>query len=192
VLSSAVAGADLAETRHIINVGVSRDYDGRSPADDLQAAARALGIAEPFVGLMTAARLERAQVVAEGSGGLSVLAVVTVGLSRPVAAGVTEAFQSAGPGTINIILVVDGSLARAAAVNAIITATEAKTLALVECGLRAAHGGPAGGTATDAVALAWTRRGAAIEYAGPVAPAGALVARAVRRAVRNAASEWLE
>jgi iron complex transport system ATP-binding protein len=184
VLSSAVAGAGLTQTRHILNMGVASSYHSDRPGDDLEKLARDLGLDEPFVGMMTAARLERAQVVAEQAGRTTVVAVVTVGLSRPVAAGVTEAFApAAGPGTINMILVIEAQLAAAATVNAVITATEAKALALIEGGVRAPHGGPASGTGTDSIVLAWTGRGERFEYAGPVSPVGALVARAVRRAI---------
>jgi adenosylcobinamide hydrolase len=182
VLSSAVVGGELDCTRHIINMRVPRGYACPSPAADLEAMARGLGIVEPFVGLMTAANLDQARVVIERDDAMTVVAVVTVGLGNPVAAGVTEVFESA-PGTINIILVIEAQLSQAARVNAVITATEAKTLALVESGVRAPHGGPASGTSTDAIVIASTGRGVSAAYAGPITPVGALIARAVRRAV---------
>jgi iron complex transport system ATP-binding protein len=182
VLSSAVAGGELTQTRHIINMHVGRGYACPSPAADLEVMARTLGIVEPFVGLMTAASLERARVIVECDEAVTVVAVVTVGLGNPIAAGVTEAFRPT-PGTINIILLVEARLSQAACVNAVITATEAKTLALVESGVRAPHGGPASGTSTDAIVVASTGRGVSAAYAGPITPVGALIARAVRRAV---------
>ncbi|MFL5806870.1 MAG: adenosylcobinamide amidohydrolase [Roseiflexaceae bacterium] len=182
VLSSAVAGGELARTRHIINMHVPRGYACPWPVADLAAMARTLGVVEPFVGLMTAASLERARVVVERDEDVIVVAVVTVGLGNPIAAGVTEVFQAA-PGTINIILLMEAQLSQAARVNAVITATEAKTLALVESGVRAPHGGPASGTSTDALVIASTGRGVSAAYAGPITPIGALIARAVRRAV---------
>lgn len=188
ILSSAVVGGGQTQARHILNVQVPRDYDGADPAGDLAAAARDLGLGgEPFVGLMTAASLERVQVLVEREGPIAVVAIVTIGLSRPEAAGVTEAFHLAptSAGTINIVVLMDAALAPGAAVNAVITATEAKTLALVEGGVRAPHGGPASGTGTDAVVAAWTGRGAPCEYAGPISPIGALIGRAVRRAMLN-------
>jgi adenosylcobinamide amidohydrolase len=110
-----------------------------------------------------------------------------VGVSHPVAAGVTEAASlSLPPGTINAIVIVDGVLTPAARANALITVTEAKTLALVEAGVRAPHGGPATGTGTDAVVVVATGRGSVFEYAGPIAPVGAAIAGAVRRAMQNA------
>jgi len=106
-------------------------------------------------------------------------------VSHPIAAGITLAAQVESS-TINIIVVVDACLAPAARVNAVITATEAKTLALIEKDLRAPEGGFASGTGTDSIVVATTERGATYEYAGPIAPLGALIARAVRRAILNA------
>jgi adenosylcobinamide amidohydrolase len=185
VLGSAIVGAELARTRHIVNMHVHKDYDGRAPGADLTALARAWGIVEPFVGLMTAARPDQAQVAIEEGAGATVAAIVTVGLSHPVAAGVTEAMHLRA-GTINIILVVDAQLTQAARVNAVITATEAKALALAEAGVRAPHGGLASGTGTDAVVVASTERGPSFEYAGPITPIGAMMARAVRRTMQQA------
>jgi len=185
VVSSAVVGSDLTHARHIINLHVHRDYANRSPHDDLAAFARALEIAEPFVGLMTAAKTERAQVAIETDAAMTVIAIATVGISRPIAAGITPA-ANMEVGTINIVVIADARLTQAARVNAVITATEAKTLALIERDVRAPHGGLASGTGTDSIVIATTERGAAYEYAGPISPLGALIARAVRRAILNA------
>jgi iron complex transport system ATP-binding protein len=89
------------------------------------------------------------------------------------------------PGTINTILLVDACLSPAARVNAVITATEAKTLALAEARVQAPHGGPASGTGTDSVVIAATESGQRFEYAGTVAPLGVLISRAVRRAMQD-------
>ncbi len=189
VVSSAVVGSELTHTQHILNVAVSKDYNNRQPADDLQSVAQQLNIIEPFVGLLTAARLNDAQVIIERSNATAVAAVVTVGLTFPVAAGVTEAaVLNPAPGTINIILVIDACLPISAHINAIITATEAKSLALVEGGIRAPHGGLASGTGTDAIVVATTERGDRYDYAGPIAPLGFLIGRAVRRAMQSALS----
>jgi adenosylcobinamide amidohydrolase len=185
VLSSAVVGSELTQARHIVNLHVARGYDNRAPCDDLNAFARELGISEPFVGLMTAAKTECAQVAIERDAATTVIAAVTLGVSNPEAAGVSEAALTV-PGTINIVVVADACLMHAARVNAVITVTEAKTLALIERDLRASHGGFASGTGTDSIVIATTERNATYEYAGPISPLGALIARAVRRAILNA------
>ena len=81
------------------------------------------------------------------------------------------------PGTINIIVSVPVPLADAAYVNAVITATEAKTQALLEAGVRAT------GTASDAVCIAAPAAGEPEDFAGPRSVWGARIARAVHAAV---------
>ena len=55
----------------------------------------------------------------------------------------------------------DGALTPAAMVNAVITATEAKTMTLAEWDVRTPEGEPASGTSTDTVVVACTGRGEA-------------------------------
>ena len=185
VLSSAVVGSELTQTRHVVNLHVTHGYANRALCDDLNAFARELGISEPFVGLMTTAKTECAQVVIERAAAATVVAITTVGVSHPIAAGVTAAARVESS-TINIVIVADVTLIQAARVNAVITATEAKTLALIEKDLRAPDGGFASGTGTDSIVIATTERGATHEYAGPISPLGALIAHAVRRAILSA------
>ncbi len=191
VLSSAVIGGELRAARHIVNMHVRKDYDDPRPEDDLVACAARLGIAEPFVGMtevtlvMTAARTQDARVAVETHAEVTVVAVVTAGLSNPTAAGVSPPAEWR-PGTINTILLIDAALTPAAMINAIITATEAKTLVLVEADIRAPHGGLASGTSTDSMVIATTERGTRFEYAGPISPVGARIGRAVRRAMQDA------
>jgi adenosylcobinamide hydrolase len=47
-------------------------------------------------------------------------------------------------------------------VNAVITATEAKSMALIEWDVRTPDGDPASGASTDAVVVACTQRGAGL------------------------------
>ena len=184
VLSSAIVGGELCAARHVVNMHVRKDYDDPHPEDDLAACAARLGIAEPVVAMMTAARTQNARIAVETHSGVTVVAVVTAGLSNPTAAGVSSPAEWR-PGTINTILLIDAALTPAAMINAIITATEAKTLVLVEAGVRTPHGGLASGTSTDSIVIATTARGARFEYAGPISPVGALIGRAVRRAMQE-------
>ncbi len=135
--------------------------------------------------VMTAARTQDARVAVETHAEVTVVAVVTAGLSNPTAAGVSPPAEWR-PGTINTILLIDAALTPAAMINAIITATEAKTLVLVEADIRAPHGGLASGTSTDSMVIATTERGTRFEYAGPISPVGARIGRAVRRAMQDA------
>jgi adenosylcobinamide amidohydrolase len=85
------------------------------------------------------------------------------------------------PGTINVIVSVPVPLSDAAYVNAVMTATEAKTQALLEAGIRAT------GTASDAVCIAAPTAGEQEDFAGPRSLWGARVARAVHAAVHAGA-----
>ena len=182
VLSSAVVGGGLCSTRHIVNMHVAKDYDSARPDDDLRVFAASRGVHEPFVGLMTATWTEFARAAVQSSNGLTVAAVVSVGLANPECAGRTAPLI-ARAGTINTILLIDAALTPAAMVNAVITATEAKTMTLAEWAVRTHDGLPASGTTTDSVVVACTGRGPALEYAGPATTAGWLIARSVRDAM---------
>ena len=205
VLSSAVAGGGYGRAREILNVHVDDKYDGERPEEDLAAVAAELGAEAPFVGLMTAAYTQFARCAVETLGDLTVAAVVSIGLSNTTSAGVTppiglEAAGEAGsrsraagraprPGTINVILLVDGALTPAAMVNAVITATEAKTMTLGAWDVKTPEGDAASGTSTDTVVVACTGRGEELCYAGPATPVGWLAARAVRAAMGRICEE---
>jgi len=182
VLSSAVVNGGMFATRHIINMHVVKGYDGAHPENDLHTFAHECGVAESFVGMMTAAWTQNAGVAIEAHDGLQVVALATIGLSNAMCAGVSLPMAMASAGTINTIVLIDGALTPAAMTNAVIVATEAKTITLVEWNERARDGERASGTSTDSVAIACTGRGDALRYAGPATTVGYLIARAVRRA----------
>jgi adenosylcobinamide hydrolase len=187
-LSSAIVGSGFQRVHHILNFHVDKNYYCPNPKADLQAFAGHKGINERFVGLLTAVNLNKARLVFLKDDGLSVGALVTAGVSNAASAGVTPPF-SHQPGTINIILILDARLTRAAMLNAVITATEAKSAILAEMNIRTAHGDPATGTSTDTVTVAATGKGNLQSYAGPVTTLGWLIARAVRQAVHDSILE---
>jgi iron complex transport system ATP-binding protein len=175
---------------------VDKGYRSDEPERDLAALVARLGIgpAEPYVGLMTGVSLEDAAVVAEVTAGPRVVAIVTVGLGNASAAGRNPWTVSnvPSPGTINTIVIVDAELTAAAMVNAVIVATEAKTLALLEARVRTRAGELASGTSSDAVVIGATKfratggggqPAAPLRYAGPATPVGLQIGRAVREAI---------
>jgi adenosylcobinamide hydrolase len=204
LLGSAVVGGGLGTAREILNVHVDDKYDGERPDDDLRAAAALLGLDGPFVGLMTAAYTEHARCAVEQLDGLTVAAVVSMGLSNTSSAGLTPPVGPAEgaratpggrgprPGTINIILLVDARLTPSAMVNAVITATEAKTMTLAAWDVKTPEGDDASGTSTDSVVAACTGRGDELRYAGPATSVGWLAARAVRSAMQRICREKVE
>lgn len=193
-LGSAVVGGGYGRYRTILNMHVDDDYDGERPGDDIADCAANLGVDGPFIGLMTAAYTEYARVAVESAGDLTVAAVVSVGLSNTTCAGVTPPAGPQAhprPGTINIVLLADAALSPSALVNAVITATEAKTMTLAEWDVKTADGEAASGTSTDTVVVACTGRGEKLDYAGPATLVGWLAARAVRAAITRICHEKL-
>src|SRR5204862_6713779 len=120
--------------------------------------ARGRGVQGGYLGLFSAAATGRAEVATARRGALTALAIATVGLSNRITAGVSSPGHDA-VGTINTIVVVDADAEAAAVVNAAMTVTEVKTLALIEAGVKGADGRFATGTSTDAVVVATTGRG---------------------------------
>lgn len=191
VLSSAVVGGGLAAARAVLNLHVPKDVALGDLDARLDALARQRGVPAPWVGLFTSAWTEKAQVAEAQAHSICALAVVTVGLSNRVAAGVDRAAAWA-PSTVNTIVVVDAAPEPAAMVNVIITVTEVKTALLAEAGVKCDAGVLASGTSTDAVVVAATENGRACRFGGPVSELGSVVGRAVRTAIARGILRWLE
>ena len=191
VVSSAVVGGGFTSARAVVNLHVPKSLRLEETEAHLAAFADRRRVPVPWVGLLTSAWTEKARVAEAEADGIRALAVVTVGLSNRVAAGLDRA-AAWSPSTINTIVVVDAVAEAAALVNAVITATEVKTLALMSAGVRCDDGRLASGTSTDAVVVAATGRGPCCRFGGPVSDLGAVVARAVREALGAGIGRWLE
>src|SRR6266478_1052700 len=111
VVSSAVIGGGFTSARAVVNVHVPKSLRLEETEAQLAAFADRRRVPVPWVGLLTSAWTEKAR-VAEADG-IRALAVVTVGLSNRVAAGLDRA-AAWSPSTINTIVVVD-AVAEAAA-----------------------------------------------------------------------------
>ncbi|MFC5747784.1 adenosylcobinamide amidohydrolase [Actinomadura rugatobispora] len=113
------------------------------------------------------------------------------GQGEPVSGADGVAVPRWRPGTVNVVVEVPVALSDAALVNAVMTATEAKTQALLEAGYSCT------GTASDAVCIAAPIPAEvdAEPFAGPRSLWGARIARAVHAAVYEGAldyTEWLK
>lgn len=181
-LSSAPHGGGMLRTRRILSSHVPRDVDCSEPVAMLERRAAELGVGQPFIGMLTAVDLRRAAVVERRDLGVTTLAIVTAGIGNASRAGQLHVGDPAAAGTINTIVLVDAQPGPGAFVNGVGTATEAKTLAIIEAGIRAATGEQATGTSTDAIVLAATMRGAVLPYAGPATALGASIGAAVYEA----------
>ncbi len=184
-LSSAPVGGGSASVDWVLNVGVTEGY-GRTDLDDHAGeVARRLGLVGTGVALFTAADVRR--IVHAEDGDVAVDA--TVGVTKPTWAADRDGTHGRRdgdawlPGTINVVVQVPVALGPAAAVNAVMTATEAKVQALVE------HGVPGTGTASDAVVVVWPPVLPVEPFAGPRSSWGARIARAVHAAVRQGLEE---
>lgn len=189
--SSALVGGGLAVVDAILNVHVPKGFASADAAAALDAFARRHRVTGPYAGLLTAAWTEKAQTATARRGALTALAIVTVGLSNAITAGVSPAAPDVSASTINAVVVVDGGADPAALVNAAMTVTEVKTLALVEAGVKGADGYAATGTSTDAVVVAATQRGARQRFGGPVSDLGWVVGQAAGAALRRGIARWI-
>jgi adenosylcobinamide amidohydrolase len=191
VVSSAVVGGGLGHARAIVNLHVDRDCPWETADSRLEPFVARRRLPSPWLGMLTAAPTERAEVAVRNAHGINAFVVATVGLSNPVAAG-RSAAAPATPGTINIIVVVDVAVEPAALVNLALTVTEVKTLVLAAAGVRCHDGHGASGTSTDAVVVAATGRGPIARFGGPISDAGWVVAQATRAALAEGVRRWLE
>jgi adenosylcobinamide hydrolase len=172
--STAMVGGGLQQCGWVLNAQVPLAYDRIDVHAHVAEIAAELGCDGPGVGLLTAAHLSPRGLVDDD--GLVVSA--TVGVSKPTwAADVEGAISPWAPGTINIVVETPVRLTDAALLNAIVTATEAKSQALFERGI------PGTGTASDAVCVVCPTDGPAEPFAGPRSPWGSRIGRAVHAAV---------
>lgn len=182
-LSSALLGSGFTDFCSLFIYHVHKDYDHPEPWRHLQDIALTEQLTPPTIGLLTAASLERAQVITLSEGELQVSAVVTAGVSNATSAGLTPPARLTPANTINIVMLVNHALSQAAMVNAVITVTEAKTDTLNRLGIKTPQGEIASGTSTDTVVIAHNGAGEPFPYAGPATVAGWLMAKAVRLAL---------
>jgi adenosylcobinamide amidohydrolase len=189
-VSSAIVGGGVAEVRSIVNLHVPRGFHCDQSEGRLDDFVGRRSLPRPFVGLLTGASTEHAEQATERGEGLTIWTVVTMGLGNRSTAG-RSPLAAWRPSTINTIVIVDGRPEDAALVNLVITATEVKTLALAEGGVRSAGGEFVTGTSTDAVVVAATGRGKSCRFGGPVSEMGWLVARAVRSAMDAGVARWV-
>jgi len=175
VASTALVGGGVGPRDWAMNAEVTDDYSRTDVDAHVAEMARALGLDGVGVGMLTAASVRRH----ECSNDEGVDVDVTVGLSHPTWAASDEraANDEAVAGTINVVVFVPVRLDDGALLNAIATATEAKSQALWEASVLAT------GTPSDAVTILCPIEGASTRFAGPRSSWGARLARAVHGAV---------
>ena len=111
----------------VLNIGVRSDYDRTDLSDHASEVAAEVDLRGTGVAMFTAVDLSRRQRCISGG----VVVDATVGISHPTWAAGTPATETpAVGGTINLVVQLPVGLDPGAAVNAVITATEAKAQAL--------------------------------------------------------------
>jgi adenosylcobinamide amidohydrolase len=185
MVSSAMVGGGIGAASWVLNAQVPGGYSRLDPVAHLGELAARFGLTGPGVGMLTAAAVDRLMTRADE--GVEVTA--TVGLRVPTWAAappdvIDPELSPIRIGTINIIVSVPAALSDAALVNAVITATEAKTQAVREAGYLGT------GTASDAICVAAPDSGPAELFAGPRSVWGARIARAVHAAALAGAVDY--
>ncbi len=199
VLSSAPQGGGFTLASYILNHQVDADSTATvtpsqcfpDPARFLRRMAAQLGIRAHTVGLMTAVPMTQLVTARAVCDGLWMECFATVGVTNAVRAGEwppqhAHCDGSGKPGTINLILITNGSLSLGAMVGVVQVATEAKTGVLRDHRVRSCHRGKAAtGTGTDAVVIACrlSRAGIPCQYSGTHTILGALVGRVVTHCI---------
>jgi adenosylcobinamide amidohydrolase len=195
-VSSAIYNGGFKKAKAILNVQAPEEFSDRllhaDPQKFVVDSAKKLGLTENFVGMVTAAAVDKFALASKKDGDLSVNVVATAvdpeggTCSHAETAGETMAVEEMA-GTINIMVVIDGNPTESCMVSTVITATEAKTAALWELDIKSRYSGDvATGTITDAIIVAKTNRGAPIVYGGPASKLGQLVGYCTRKAVKEA------
>jgi adenosylcobinamide amidohydrolase len=188
VLSWAPLGGGIRIARVLANHQVELDEREamHAPREYLARVVRAAGHdPRSTIALMTGAQVARAGYALATRDEVIAGAWCTAGFTNALRVGDRATVLSTHAGTINIIVVVNRPLTRAAMVEAMQIAVEARTLAVLEAGIKSVRSdAPATGTGTDCIAIAATARtasqGGRVErYCGKHTLLGELIGRAV-------------
>ena len=176
--STTIYGGGVGLRQWILNAQVATDYSRVDIEQHMGELATGQELEGPGVGMLTAAVVRRHQYLSDEGAEVE----ATVGLTHPTwAASDGDATDTTPIGTINIVAYLPIRLDDGAMLNALTTATEAKSQALFEAGVSAT------GTASDALCVVCPLEGERERFAGPRSLWGARLARAVRDAVRAGA-----
>jgi len=177
-IASAAVGGGRSAPLWVVNIGVQHDYDRTDLDQHASEVATALGLDGTGIALFTSAQLDFCR-RAEVDG---VFVDCTAGIGKPTfAASPSAGWSEWAPGTINIVASLPHGLTESAAVNAVMTLTEAKCQALSQLGV------PGTGTASDAAVVMWPSTGEPAAFCGPRSLLGSRLANATYEAVRASA-----
>jgi len=190
-------GGGIRETHVILNIEVPHGYGDIKLHLDPEAlivdSARKLNIKGDFVAMVTAACVEKFAMASKHQASIGVSVIATAAddeghtCDHAESAGEEINAKVVENGTINIIVLIDGNPTDASLVSSMVTATEAKTAAMLQLDIRSVYSGEAAtGTITDAIVCAKTGVGEKILFGGPASKLGQLVGFCTRQAVKAA------
>lgn len=194
-LSNGVIGDGIQWLKHFCNFHVEKNYNCSEPDRDLRNWMTKYSIPyEQAVGMMTAVQLEDVVIRHEEFESIQMLAVVTAGTGNAVDITSRSHFKAKQTiGTINIMLFIDSHFTDGALVNAYMSATEAKTKALLDMNIKDPHSNTiATGTSTDSLLLGLTQQGERTPYAGSGTIVGKGIGRIVYEATKEAIQKYLQ
>ena len=181
-VSSAVVNAGSGWYRTFINRCVPRTYNHENITFEMFEYLQTYGFtATDTVGMMTAIDPRNVEIADYQTSFGSITIAVTAGVGNAI--DVSKSFEQdrqAPLGTINTWIIINGILSEEAFIQAMITATEAKTKALFDQQVLDPFTGTlATGTPTDSLLVASTQQGEFLQYAGPVTDLGKIIGRGV-------------
>lgn len=179
-----------------LNMKVSGDTAvTEAPAITLQRYARTLDIAKPLAGVMTAASMNSLRHAVLGDDTCALACFVTAGIRNARRAG-DAADEHLQPGTINIALVCNRHFTPAAAIEALLITTEAKTAACYDLQIRSPVSQQmATGTGTDSICLLSALEPGdqmSVEYCGKHTRIGEWLGRASYQAIHESLHACLQ
>ncbi|MGM7684840.1 adenosylcobinamide amidohydrolase [Cytobacillus sp. Hm23] len=189
-LSSAIIGDGIGWKSTFVNRHVHKNYDCSNPKQDMASFLQSHSMnSHDCIGMMTAATLEDVATETLTLDNLNIFTVITAGTSNAVdvSRAIHREEEVVYPGTINMMIFIEGRLTEAAFVQAIMIATEAKTKALHEEHIMDPLSATiASGTSTDSIVIAASQTNKLIEYAGSITPVGKAIGHTVYKATRKA------
>ncbi len=182
VVSSAVHNAGMGWYETFLNRSIAQDYDIESVKEETIEFLKARNFSPTnSVVMLTAVETNCVEIQKFSANELDIIIMVTAGIGNGV--DVTKTYlreEKPHIGTINTWVFINGKLTNEAFIQAMITATEAKTKALADQQIMDTYTGTiATSTATDSLLIAATQQGEDMQYAGPITEVGKLIGRGV-------------
>ena len=192
VISSAILNGGIVQASHLVNLRVPKRWATlEAPEITLAKYCVDAGWSGTIVGMMTAASMDSFRIAKETVQDIDIVVLVTSGLSNPRRVGDRAEHrkmitQSKEIGTINIMVMTSTTLTEPAMVEALTIATEAKSAALHESGIRSPVSNKiATGTGTDSIAIVSGHGPETVRYCGKHVLFGEILGRLVTDAVTS-------